>query len=73
MMMTWDSSVFIIFLSLVIDVFKVESMNMTGKVSQQSKKDVNAQIDAAARNQEDSEWGNEDLIVSRASSKGDVL
>jgi hypothetical protein len=52
-----------VFTSLVVDVFKVEGVDVTGDVSQQGEEDVDTQIKATARDQEDAEWRNEDLPV----------
>jgi len=46
---------------LVIYVFQVESVNMPREITQQGKKNVYTQIDTTARDEEDSEWRNEDL------------
>ena len=45
----------------IVDVFKVESMDMTGQITEQSKENVDTQIDSTAFDQEDSERRNEDL------------
>jgi hypothetical protein len=49
--------------TLVVDVFEVESVNMSRDISQQCEEDVDAQIQTAAGNQEDSEWGDKDLSL----------
>jgi hypothetical protein len=46
---------------LIVDVFKVESMDMTRQITEQSKENVDTQIDSTALDQEDSERRNEDL------------
>jgi hypothetical protein len=47
--------------TFIVNIFKVESMNMAGDISQQRKKEVNAQIDSASLDQKYPEWGDEDL------------
>jgi hypothetical protein len=49
-----------IFLPLIVDVFKVESMDMTRQITEQSKENVDTQIDSTAFDQEDSKRRNED-------------
>jgi hypothetical protein len=50
-----------ILLPLIVDVFKVESMDMTRQITEQSKENVDTQIDSTALDQEDSKRRNEDL------------
>ena len=61
-----DDTLWVLILStllppFIVDVFKVESMDMTGQITEQSKENVDTQIDSTAFDQEDSERRNEDL------------
>jgi hypothetical protein len=51
-----------VFSPLVVNVFKVESVNVTREITQQRKEDVDTKIDSAPRDQEDSERWDEDLL-----------
>jgi len=53
--------------SLIVPVFKVESMNVTRQISENSKENVDTQINSTARDQEDSERGDEDLLFTHIS------
>jgi hypothetical protein len=57
----WVLILSMILLPFIVDVFKVESMNMTRQITEQSKENVDTQIDSTALDQEDSERRNEDL------------
>jgi hypothetical protein len=46
---------------LIVNVFKIECMNMSRKITQQCKKNVDTEINSTARNQKDSKWWDEDL------------
>jgi len=54
----------IILLPLVVDIFKIESMDMAGDVSQQCEQNVDAKVNAAPGNQENAERRKEDLVVN---------
>jgi hypothetical protein len=55
---------------LIVDVFEVESVNMTRQITQKSKKDVDAQIDPASFDEEHSEGRNEDLRRGQGGVEG---
>lgn len=47
--------------TFIVNIFKIKGVNMARDISQQCKKDINAQIDSASFDQKDAEWGDEDL------------
>jgi hypothetical protein len=47
--------------TFIVNIFKIKGMDMARDISQQRKKDINAQIDSASFDQKHSEWGDEDL------------
>ena len=57
----WVLILCMILLPFIVNVFKVEGMNMTRQVTEQSKENVDTQINSTARDQEDSKRRNEDL------------
>jgi hypothetical protein len=62
LMVSWNYSILKVFSPLVVDIFKVECMNMTREIAQKCEENVDTQINAATRNQEYSEGRNEDLL-----------
>jgi hypothetical protein len=58
-----ERTILIILFPLVVYVFKIESMNMTRQITQDCKENVDTQIHTTSRDQEDSEWGDEDLLI----------
>lgn len=46
--------------ALDVHVLNVEGVDMAGKVTQDSEQDVDEQIDSAACDEEDTDWGDED-------------
>ena len=50
---------------LIVAVFEVESMNMTRYITEDSKENVDTQINSTARDQEDSERRDEDLLFTQ--------
>jgi bisphosphoglycerate-independent phosphoglycerate mutase (AlkP superfamily) len=59
---------------LIVDVFEVESVNMTRQITQQSKKNVDAQINPASLDEEHSKGRNEDLRTGQTgASEGGLV
>jgi hypothetical protein len=56
-----NTAITIILLSLIIAIFQVKRMNMSGNVSQDGKEDINAEVESAAGDQEHSKRRQEDL------------
>jgi hypothetical protein len=55
---------------LVMHILQVESMNVSREITKQGKKDVYAQIDSTAGDEEHSERRNEDLLEWLAAIAG---
>jgi hypothetical protein len=60
-------------LSLVVHVLKVKSMDVARDISQDGQQDVNAEVDPTARNQEDTEGGDEKLPVGGGENGNTVM
>lgn len=64
-MILGDCAVLIILLPLVVNIFKIESMDVARDVSQQCEQNVDAKVNTAPGNQENAERRNEDLVCQR--------
>jgi hypothetical protein len=56
---------------LIVDVFKIESVNMTRQITQQSEKNVDAQIDPTSLDEEHAKGRNKDLGTGQMGVEGE--